>query len=97
MVIDITPKRNFKQNERPVTIVLKHSHNERNGTRLVHTWWCEELLDGSYVANNDDRTSHSPDYHGITWITGHVAFDSPEALKMLRDEAKFRETVEIGS
>lgn len=89
--IDITSKRRFKANEFPVTIVLKHEHNARNGNRLVHTYWHEELRRGVFVANDDDRPEHSPRDRGITWLSGHVPFDSPEAKELLKQHEKSEE------
>jgi hypothetical protein len=82
-----------------ITIVLKHPHNvglmlpgakDAQVGRLVHTTvfiWSHHRrsnVRGTFEANHDDRIEHKLSDLGVTWLPGHVPFDSPEALELVR-------------
>ena len=81
-----------------ITVVIKHPANidqimgaefGKSG-RLVHTtvfvWSHHRAPDvrGVFEANDDDRIQHRLTDLGTTWLPGHVPFDSPEALELVR-------------
>jgi len=72
-----------------ITVVLQYPGNVREGeSRLVHTtvfdYRAGEVMDGRFLANDDDRVEHRTCDQGITWLLGHVALDSPEAGELVR-------------
>ena len=83
-----------------VTVVLKHAANAVGKSRLVHTHVCKfpdteveadvvlyrgvRLSTEVFQANDDDRVEHFVTDVGVTWLHGHVPFDSPEALELVR-------------
>lgn len=75
----------------PITIALKHPANVKDGQRLIHTTvyiWCHhrkpQVQGDAFSANDDDRVQHKISDLGVTYLLGHVPFDSPEALELIR-------------
>ena len=76
--------------ESPITIALKWSNSMKNGKRLVHTRVGHhppllDLINGRcFQANDDDHPEHLLANYGVTWLPGHIPFDSPEAKILIR-------------
>jgi hypothetical protein len=71
-----------------VTIVLKWPNSVKLGEgrlgRLVHTFVSSWQGLATFSANDDDRPEHKVTDHTVTWLRGHVDFESKEALALLR-------------
>jgi hypothetical protein len=79
----------------PITIALKWSNSMKNGERLVRTYVSHHshlypINEKAFCANDDDHPEHHLSNYGVTWLPGHISFDSPEA-KILTRWAEYAE------
>ena len=71
----------------PITIALKWASSMKKGERLVHTYIFSPLhsiIGDTFQASDDDRPEHQVMDHGLTWVVGHIPFDSAEGRELIR-------------